>query len=120
MANLKFRAWNKKLEKMFYSDKNYFTFQEGELIERDGKNSDFMLCRDDIVMQYTGLKDKNGKEIYEGDIVEHKNGSKDFVVYHQECASFALKNNFSLNFIGEDLVEDLKVIGNKYEDGNLI
>jgi len=63
MREIKFRAWDKHMNKM--ADKEYFqiTFN-GILI--DGTPSTNQ--EDYVVMQYTGLKDKNGKEIYEGDI----------------------------------------------------
>jgi hypothetical protein len=58
MREIKFRAWDG--EKMIFpSDPDtYSKFVRGELV-----------CPGVILMQYTGLEDKNGKEIYEGDIV---------------------------------------------------
>ena len=125
MRKIKFRAWNNKLEKMFYSDECYFVFQEGKLIERDGENSDYMLCRDDVVMQYTGLKDKNGKEIYEGDILKVKtyvSTRKGVVIFRK--GQFAIKQDNNITFLLSDTyweeTERLKVIGNKYENPELL
>ena|ERR1043165_476388 len=57
MREIKFRAWNMK--NAFYTDR----FVESNL---------FNLIRSgEPVMQFTGLHDKNGKEIYEGDIMRH-------------------------------------------------
>jgi len=62
MREIKFRAWDEGLEEMIYFD----------LLSTD--RLDFQLMTEylegSFVMQYTGLKDKNGKEIYERDILE--------------------------------------------------
>ena len=56
---IKFRAWNNRIKEMFPLCPNEWNL--GCL----NQNEDFW-----FVMQYTGLKDKNGKEIYEGDIID--------------------------------------------------
>lgn len=94
---------------------------------------------DVVLMQYTGLRDKNGKEIYEGDIVEyddldcglsHDEG-KAAVVYNDELACFGWTqddgcrgclNPFEL-FSGcqdHNSSEHLEVIGNIYENPELM
>ena len=78
-------------------------------------------CFEDIeLMQYTGLKDKNNKEIYEGDIFHI--GSKK-ILYVVEWIDCGLKGKQIRNgsWIGLDFwKDDIEVIGNIYENSELI
>ena len=71
MRELKFRAWSKSGKKMIYNIQNEFE----ERIEL-GMDcfSDYLSNDDFIVEQYTGIKDKNDRKIYEGDIVSVYDG----------------------------------------------
>lgn len=113
MSELKFRAWSSRvkigLPHMVYLDPRATAFSGGDLIEDD----------DWKVMQFTGLKDKHGKEIYEGDIVvlSHMQSAPTGVVrWFQESACFVATEKPD-QFAGHNLFPDTdEVIGNIYEN----
>ena len=91
---------------------------------------EMMMQRNVILMQYTGLKDKNGKEIYEGDIIVPGYGVDETLelVYDIKKARFAGRRRGSEYADKEILIMDgslirrkgIEVIGNIYENPNLI
>ena len=120
---IKFRAWNFVAKKMYYPENtgNIFLWQkEGQVQE---------------IMQFTGLLDKNGKEIYEGDIitcvtnghmewphqgiVEYLGQSNDYY-----CGYFGINVGVNLNgkfeFTHFWNNKGFEVIGNIYENVELI
>ena len=74
-----------------------------------------------ILMQFTGLKDKNGKEIYEGDIFTFTNGPRKTVakVVFEE-AMFKMKDNNGWGAMILQREGDMEVIGNIYENPELL
>ena len=77
--------------------------------------------KDFNLMQYTGLKDKNNKEIYEGDIVALHNG-KYKVIFNTKEARFVLKDAFfemDIPFTNNNN-ERMEIVGNIYENPELM
>jgi hypothetical protein len=109
MREIKFRAWDKSQKHMAYQGTpDLETLQS--FIHHYG---------DEILMQFTGLTDSTGRDIYEGDFVQHDAWDYPFeVIFDNSKARFVLKLKTGLTqFIDNDR---LIIIGNIYENENLI
>ena len=132
MREIKFRAWDKK-KKILYQDITIYDFAR---IKEHFKKVDEFVKRFELV-QFTGLKDKDDKEIYEGDIVKTiKVNDKRLTGFEGKTFKIIFDNgNFECfrksarDGLGLDNQENLgtlcsynclKVIGNIYENPDLI
>jgi uncharacterized phage protein (TIGR01671 family) len=127
MREIKFRIWNKKLNEMGFVESIEFNSNFEPFFVINHKH-DSCYSDDFILMQYTGLRDKNGTEIYEGDIViAWSAGVKAIceVKWGRGRAGFFLyrKPNIVWNLSGGEKdynEENVEVIGNIFQDGDLL
>ena len=131
MSNrFKFRAWLPSWQEMNYShapgDVDWFFNGEHFILSvfyDDGFAGQMQELEGVVIMQSTGLKDKNGVEIFEGDILFHKLQGKCVVYYpfNESTASFGLKrvvNGFKNTLQDADRLYE--VIGNIHENPELL
>lgn len=124
MREIKFRAWHKE-EKII-----------GEVLGIDILHKEIFFSNEDVdcyehsdfkdieLMQYTGLYDKNEKEIYEGDIVKLRaNHGIGVIKYYDEWGAFVIEyiKPRPLAVLGMNYYkEDIEVLGNIYKNPELL
>lgn len=132
MREIKFRVWDKEEDVMYQNDS--FTVEViGKFISVYVKVKPYIReLMDYELMQYTGIKDKNGKEIYEGDIFKDCEGEIKLVIWKDN--GFKAKYTFKRRYQGEEWLENsitdlgdtqsrrwgVEVIGNIYENEDLL
>ena len=117
MREIKFRAWDKNKKKMIYDIQSVYDSGPGPC----DSFKDFLECEGYEIMQYTGLKDTNDTEIYEGDVVLC-DGYEWEIVWDENTACFNLET------IHEDICAtfdnywsiEVEVIGSIYENPELL
>jgi len=107
MREMKFRAWRRNEKNM-----TYFFIGDWEKIKM------LQSCENEA-MQYTGLKDKNNIEIYEGDIIHTSEGSFE-VYWDEDYLLFYLKGSENIPIALDMDSKYLEVIGNIYENKELL
>ena len=131
MREIKFRVWDKYDNEMKYDAQDTYDYIVNNIMED---------CFGDVlksgryeVMQYIGIKDKNGKEIYEGDIIDvHQtiNGENVFIIEITDTGlvipSYRFNRKYKYQYNVRELLEvdeyekEIEVIGNIYENPDLL
>ena len=117
IENIKFKA--KRLDNGKWVE-GYFYAECGNTYIIEDRQSESMLYRNEAhqvdpstVCQFTGLKDKNGTPIYEGDMIMHKDNNAErrgYINWDSKAATFCFGCDFLCNYPSENM----EVIGNKF------
>ena len=133
MRKMKFRVWSKQNNVML--DDNFYLSLRGDLFQND--DLDYKSKDNFAIMQYIGSKDKNDREIYEGDLISFTNDTrlkgggytrKKYVAlinYEEKYCSYRAnyidvtgeRQNLTLDWLN---VKEVEVIGNIYENSELL
>ena len=122
MREIKFRAWDKENKKMMKVSS--LSLENKEIAVRENGTYHFFRMKNLELMQYTGLNDKNDKEIYEGDILFFRDENTKYVVVWQDAA-FIIKS-IEIRKYSEEMcwLDDTEIcceiVGNIYENKNLL
>ena len=121
MREIKFRAWDKENEKMMKVSS--LSLENKEIAVRENGTYHFFRMQNLELMQYTGLKDKNDKEIYEGDILFFRDENMKYVVVWQDTAfmtkSIEIRKYSEKMCWLDDTEICCEIVGNIYENKKL-
>jgi|SRR5690554_242134 len=128
MKEIKFRAWDDVEDKMYYTGEEtdivFYFDDNGIVAERilgDYETEKLPYLK---YMMFTGLYDRKGTPIYEGDLLQHPSGTIAEIKYSDYLAAFVavyVKNGYiEMDFLDREIVNKCKIVGNIYENPDLL
>lgn len=130
MRQIKFRVWEPQRQIMLYPKAIQFALGGIDRVYGDEYGFSIDSEPDMVVMKFTGLKDRNGKDVFEGDILKRDKDDNPWEVYYQPTMACFMASNFCTNsmLIGESFVQalnehgriDAGIIGNIHEHPSLL
>lgn len=122
MRTVKFRVYDKENKEMLDVENLHWDDCTGEFSIQTTMYTDYFTPEEMILMQFTGLHDKNGKEIYEGDILPFVmiDGKQEnyYIIFRD--GEFDAINKEDTNFIWRSAWKESVVIGNIYDNPELL
>ena len=125
IENIKFRGKSKKTVEWLYGDlirnvEGAFAIVPPYEISMNNYYRNYVVDKETIG-QYTGLKDKNGREIYEGDILYYRDAKfQTHIVYHNGGFYFSHFGGTTFTAIGDHEINKYTVVGNIYDNKELL
>lgn len=122
MRELKFRVWD-ETKKHWLSGDDYIGINNHGVIVNDRQDmEDLSLKHDAIIQQYTGIKDKNGKEMCEGDILSFAGSLMYEIVWNDKWARFSfltITQQDGMYQLPDMEIRNSEIIGNIFETPHL-
>ena len=128
MKEIKFRAWDDVEDKMYYTGEEtdiIFYFDDNGIVAEkilgDYETEKLPYLK---YMPFTGLYDRKGTPIYEGDLLQHPNGTIAEIQYSDDLAAFVAvymqNSNTEMDYLDKEIVSKCKIAGNIYENPELL